>query len=214
MLSRRLGARREAEPSVTRRKAAGKAPPPKVTKAELAADNARLRRALARQTRRVEELERRQEPAPAPEAAREQKAASAEILRLITSAPHDAQPVFDAIARYTLRVCDGLHCVVVRYDGDLLHLVAHGNVASERLERLVQIFPRPADRTFPMGLAVLDRRIVHVRDLQASSEQFTGGPKWEAGRQSMIVVPLRRPRRRGGTGPPAWDWRSPAACAG
>src|SRR5262245_16469535 len=84
-------------------------------------------------------------------AAREQQAATAEILRLISSSPDDAQPVFDAIARHALRLCDGLNVLVVRYDGDLLHLVAHENVTREHVGRIVERFPRPPDRTFPLG---------------------------------------------------------------
>src|SRR5262245_66377009 len=84
-------------------------------------------------------------------AAREQQAATAEILRLIASSPDDTQPVFDAIARHALRLCDGFSVLVVRYDGECLHLVAHENVASDRVGRIAERFPRRPDRTFPLG---------------------------------------------------------------
>ncbi len=49
----------------------------------------------------------------------EQQTATSEILRVIASSPTDTQPVFDAIAQRAVRVCDGMHCVVHRFDGDL-----------------------------------------------------------------------------------------------
>ena len=54
------------------------------------------------------------------EEAQEQQAATAEILRVISSSPADAQPVFNAIAVNALRLCDAKGAVVVRYDGELL----------------------------------------------------------------------------------------------
>jgi hypothetical protein len=40
--------------------------------------------------------------------AREQQAATSEILRVISSSPTDVQPVFDAIVRSAVRLCDGV----------------------------------------------------------------------------------------------------------
>src|SRR5213594_2854695 len=55
-------------------------------------------------------------------AAREQQAATSEILRVISSSPADVQPVFDTIVRSAVRLCDGVFGAVFRFDGDLLHL--------------------------------------------------------------------------------------------
>src|SRR5262245_24986678 len=154
--------------------------PAKQTKAQLAAENARLRRALARRARVAET---RLTPADAPPsvgataallAAREQQAATAEILRVISASPSDAQPVFDAIARHAVRLCHGISALVTTYDGALLHLVAHENIAADlrgpRQGLFVERFPRPSDRTFPMGVAVLDRHVVHVPDFAADTQ--------------------------------------------
>ena len=77
----------------------------------------------------------------------EQQTATAEILRVISSSPTDVQPVFDAIARHAVLLCDGLGSVVVRYDGTLMRLAAHHNLGPEGVERNESRFPRPPDRT-------------------------------------------------------------------
>src|SRR5262245_54190596 len=133
----------------------------------------------------------RKGPTMALAAAREHQAATAEILGLIASSPDDAQPVFDAVARHTLRLCGGRSALVLRYDGARLHLVAHENVSPEGLDRVVASFPRPPDRTFPMGVAVLDRMIVHDADLQASG-RFRGMVAYSSAIGSVIAVPLLR----------------------
>src|SRR5215813_10188517 len=125
------------------------------------------------------------------EAAREQQAATAEILRLIATSPDDARPVFNAIARHALLLCGGVTALVVRYDGELLHLVAHENLAPDRMDRVVEQFPRPLARTSPLSVAVLDGTLVKVRDLQ-SDLRFTTLAATQAGFGSLIAIPLMK----------------------
>ena len=56
----------------------------------------------------------------------EQQTATAEILRVISSSPTDIQPVFDAIVRRALSLCQAINGSVLRFDGRLIHLAAHG----------------------------------------------------------------------------------------
>src|SRR5712692_5344348 len=53
--------------------------------------------------------------------AHEQQTATAEILRVISSSPTDAQPVFDTIVRSAVPLCDGLYGFLGRFDGELIH---------------------------------------------------------------------------------------------
>src|SRR5262249_41055922 len=64
----------------------------------------------------------------------EQQTATGDILRVISSSPTDAQPVFEAITQSAMRLCDGTLSVVSRYDGELIHLGAYTHVSAEGVE--------------------------------------------------------------------------------
>jgi len=66
--------------------------------------------------------------------AREQQVATADVLKVISRSPTDVQPVFDMIAERARRLCDGQFCFVYRFDGQLLHFVAHHSLTPEVLE--------------------------------------------------------------------------------
>src|SRR5262249_48887508 len=72
--------------------------------------------------------------------------ATGEILRVISTSPTDAQPVFDVIVASAVRLCNGNFGALHRYDGMALHLVAHSNIRGEALEYLRQLSPRPPGR--------------------------------------------------------------------
>jgi len=56
--------------------------------------------------------------------AREQQAATAEILKVIASSPDDVQPVFEAIVANAARLIDGFSAGVFRFVGGAVHLAA------------------------------------------------------------------------------------------
>jgi GAF domain-containing protein len=151
--------------------------------------------------KRLAEALQREEQALKREAeALEQQTATAEILRVISSSPADAQPVFDAIAINALRLCDAEGVVVARYDGKLLHVAAHHNVNRETVDRLKRQYPQAPDRHIPLGRAVLDGAVVHVPDLQAAVE-FSGSVARQLGAGSHVAIPLlHQGRAVGGIG--------------
>jgi hypothetical protein len=58
----------------------------------------------------------------------EQHTATSEILRVISSSPSHLEPVFQAMLKNAVRLCDAKFGNVYRWDGDALHLVATQNV--------------------------------------------------------------------------------------
>jgi len=100
----------------------------------------------------------------------ERQTATSEILRVIASSPTDVQPVFDAIARNAVALCGGIGALVLRFDGEMLHVAGHHAMSPEGVERNERAFPRRPGRDYPPGRAFLDRSVVHVPDLQAATE--------------------------------------------
>ena len=129
------------------------------TKAELARQLQASRKAQARQQARAARL------AASLAEAQERQAATAEILRVISSSPADTQPVFDAIVASAARLCDAEFSAVTRFEGGLLHLVAMSNMSPEETEAYRSIFPRAPGRHFAIGRAFVDARPAHIRDV-------------------------------------------------
>jgi two-component system, NtrC family, sensor kinase len=139
---------------------------------------------------RVGDLEKRLAETLKREAeALEQQTATSEILRVISSSPGDIQPVFDAIAANAARLCDAVNGLVIRFDGQLLHLAAHHNVDPARLAAVSQAYPRPPSRGALSGRAILTRAVVHVPDVSKDPE-YTLPAATTIGYRSVLAVPM------------------------
>jgi len=103
----------------------------------------------------------------------EQQIATSEILRVISSSPTDVQPVFDTIVRSAVRLCDGLFSGVYRFDGNLIHFVAHNNWTDEGFESIRRAYPRAPSRETQVATAILDRTVVEVRDFENDPKKDT-----------------------------------------
>src|SRR5262249_34530010 len=62
--------------------------------------------------------------------------ATSEILQVIASSPTDTQPVFDAIARSVVQLCEGLNTYLFLFDGEKYRVVACLNASPETLAYL------------------------------------------------------------------------------
>src|SRR5262245_12057778 len=118
--------------------------------------------------------------------AREQQSATAEILRVISSSA-DPQRVFADIAASAARLCEAFDAGIFQVEGELLRRVVHdGPIA----------FPDtlPLTREVSPGRAVLDRRTIHIADLQAEADEFPDGSirARHLGFRTILNVPLIR----------------------
>ena len=122
----------------------------------------------------------------------EQQTATAEILKVISSSPSDVQPVFDAIVRNAVKLCDSMFANVFRYDGELVHYVASHNVESGAArDRLTQKYPMPPDRTQISGRTVLSGSTERMQDVFEDPDydhEFARLHGW----RSMLGVPMVR----------------------
>jgi signal transduction histidine kinase len=92
----------------------------------------------------------------------EQQTATGEILQVISRSPTDIQPTFEAIAASAVRLCEAEDGTVFRYDGNLIHLMAHHGGGPDGLRALQQVFPCPPDRGTVTGRAILGGAIAQT----------------------------------------------------
>ena len=119
--------------------------------------------------------------------AREQQAATAEILASISSSVTDANQVFAKIATSAAHLCDAYDAAIGQRKGDELHLVAHYG-------------PIPTTPVVPLiagalpGRAALDRQTIHVADLQVETDEYPEGSERarRLGFHTILAVPLMR----------------------
>jgi hypothetical protein len=102
--------------------------------------------------------------------AREQLAATAEILRIISTSPTDLRSVLDVVVKSAAHFCKADDVTIFELDGQELRATAHWGPIPQALGVRM-----PCARGSVGGRTVLDRKPVHVLDLQAEVEQFPEG---------------------------------------
>jgi len=119
--------------------------------------------------------------------------ATSEILRVISSSPTDAQPVFDAIAASATRLCDGVYSVVFRYDGEVLTVAADDGRSAETSAVIRSAYPAPPGRQTLARRALFERRVIAMTNAQDSGENPDGAERARAlGYRAGLSVPMMR----------------------
>src|SRR6516225_2549565 len=124
--------------------------------------------------------------------AREQQIATADVLKVISGSPTDVQPVFDMIAESARRLCDGQFCFVYRFDGQLLHFVAHHSLTPEVFEMNRRAWPAAPSRRSAAARAILERGFVQIPDINADPDYVLGAMAEVGKYRSVIAVPIIR----------------------
>ena len=119
----------------------------------------------------------------------DQQTATAEILRVISGSPTDLQPTFDAIAGSAATLC-GAAGSVFRFDGSLIHFVAHYGWTPEELDAIHHLFPLPPGRGSVTARALLTRAVAHVPDLAVDPELHPS--LVQSGFKTGLSVPMLR----------------------
>ncbi|HJQ64856.1 MAG TPA: GAF domain-containing protein, partial [Gemmatimonadales bacterium] len=123
----------------------------------------------------------------------QQQTATSEILRVISGSPTGLQEVFDTIARNVVRLCNGVHAGVFRFDGELIHLVAHHNFTPQALVEFERAYPMRPNRESLSARAILDRAVVHVPDVESDPDAAASHRLGRAtGYRSVLSVPMLR----------------------
>jgi signal transduction histidine kinase len=121
----------------------------------------------------------------------ERQTATAEILRVISSTPTDVQPVFDAIVRNAVTLCDAMFASAFRYDGEMVHFLASTSPNEQFLQALKEAYPLRPDRSQISGRTILSKSVERLEDALADPEyhrQLAIAGSW----RRMLGVPLLR----------------------
>ena len=180
-------------------------PAPPRTKAEALARVAQLERQVRRLARQLASSARRADDAVRESAegqreltgALEQQTATAEVLRVISSSPTDLRPRVRAMARSAARLCEARDARVHVLEGDVLRMTAALGPAP--MSGTVGELTIPVSHGSVNGRAIIERRVVHVADVQSEAEEFPIAFGRPEGLRTSLAVPLLRDRDAIGT---------------
>ena len=125
----------------------------------------------------------------------ERQTATSEILRVISQSQTDAQPVFETIVKNAVRLCGATTGGVYRFDGNLIHSVAHEGFIPEQLESVRRSFPRPVTAPGLQAQAIRSQRVVRTPDLEVSPVGLPADSVANLralGARSLLAVPMFR----------------------
>jgi GAF domain-containing protein/CheY-like chemotaxis protein len=118
----------------------------------------------------------------------QQQTASADLLEVISRSAFDLRPVFETIAESAVRLCGARFAFIYRFDGEVLRMVADYATPAEFKKWMAEHPIRPG-RDSATGRAALERRTIHIHDVQADPEYSFGAKDIEAFR-TVLTVPM------------------------
>src|SRR5215469_6133851 len=137
----------------------------------------KLAKARSRKAKTLKAARQRSHPSPAGRetevarltrelhAAQEQQRATSEILGAVARSRIDVQSVLDTVCQSAARLCEAYDASIWRPDGNRFLLAAHDGP-------LTQIESVPLVRESVLGRSIVDKRSVHIADLQTQAHEF------------------------------------------
>jgi signal transduction histidine kinase len=128
-------------------------------------------------------------------AALDKQTATADILGVISRSQTNAQPVFETIVQNAVRLCGAIQGGVYRFDGELVHAVAHEGFTPQQLEGWRRNFPRPVTGPGTINLAIRTRTAVRIDDIETDPSIMSSGTVANLrsrSSRSTLAVPMIR----------------------
>jgi len=140
-----------------------------------------LQKQLDQRTRELAEAQKRLAEAF------EQQTTTSEILGVIAHSATDVQPVLDTVCQSAARLCEAYDSTIWRPDGDQVVPIAHYGP-------ITQVESLPLVRGTVAGRTVLDKRTLHIADVQAEVHEFpeTSKSARRLSFRTILSVPLMR----------------------
>jgi GAF domain-containing protein/anti-sigma regulatory factor (Ser/Thr protein kinase) len=145
--------------------------------AVIAIENVRLFKELQERNRDITE-------------ALEQQTATSEVLKVISRSVFDLRPVLETLTENAVRLCGAEKGSIYRFDGELLRHALSYNATPQLVEFLDRNPITPGRYSIAARVA-LERRTIHVPDVQADPEHTFGAKQVEPIR-TVLSVPMVR----------------------
>jgi two-component system NtrC family sensor kinase len=126
--------------------------------------------------------------------AREERAALAEVLCLISSSPGELAPVFQTMLEHAVGICEAKFGMLYLYDGDAFHAVSHCNAPPAFVEDRKRGPIHPDPRT-AFGRVRQTRQVVQIADITKEEPYIEGDPLHVTtvqlgGFRTVLMVPM------------------------
>jgi GAF domain-containing protein len=129
----------------------------------------------------------------------EQQTATSEVLRVISSSPGELEPVFNAMLKSAVRICEANFGNLFLYEGDAFRIVALQSAPPEWAERWQRepVLSIPDKSEIPLARLARTKEVVHISDLRAEQSYIERDPGVVAGAElagirTIVLVPMLR----------------------
>jgi GAF domain-containing protein len=141
-----------------------------------------LREQLKRQMRELDE-------------ARDERAAIAEVLRIISSSPGELEPVFNSMLENAIRLCEAKFGTLFRWEGDAFRAVAQHGASRGYAESWRQMLVVRDNPGMPLARVARTKDLVHVANLREERAYIERNPRMvalveSAGARTLLIVPM------------------------
>jgi two-component system, NtrC family, sensor kinase len=120
----------------------------------------------------------------------EQQSATIDVLKAMSASPGDTKPVFDLIVRRAQELCNSATAGLLEFDGELVRLVSYYGDDPTALATYASLFPMPPTRASIACRAILEKRIIHIRDMDGERDLLPAVRN--LGKRSNLSLPLLR----------------------
>ena len=118
----------------------------------------------------------------------EQQTATSKVLEVISRSAFDLHAVFETVAESSVRLCGADRAFIFRFDGEILRMAVAYNSPPE-FTAWVERHPIRPGRHSGSARAALERRTIHIPDVQVDPE-YTYGAKDAEAIRTVLGVPI------------------------